>query len=401
MAERDNYDAFGKCALNLQVEGEDSGIPPSSLNLTIFDSIHNLYPTAKLNFSDYTGIYHEYMGFVDGIKLSLSFGLSTKDWKTCPYVVFKNSEPAQFAQNGLGGNLELSLIHDYYSVQNKESAGYNSNISDIISDLIKKYQFEGTDIDSTLNSGLWYQPYVTDADFIRNILMPYAYSTDAQFSPFYAFITSDNQFFFKSYKKMIMQNPVKEYTYRTLGSADALSEDSILTAVPVQMSMSEIKPFYNRIKYYWNEVGEYVKESENALITDYPKGVTEPIPVKADIDLVTGLIHQLDDDIMLEDTKNDRFGQEINPVSKAVSPEKMIVSVMLNRELSSGKVVKLNFPTVKENNSSEKSLRSSGNYLIESCYHKWTGRDAITVMVCVKQTVTTSSYRNNNIILSR
>ena len=198
------------------------------------------------------------------------------------------------------------------------------------------------------------------------------------------------------------QNPVKEYNYRSLGANDSLTDDSILTAVPVQSSMTEVKPYYNRMGYYWNENGEFTKEDNNFLLTDYPKDAIDPIPIKADLGLLTGLVPELDDDIQYDDSKNNRFGQGINPVAKAVSVEKMVISVRLNRELCAGKVIKLNFPTTENNESSEKSLRSSGNYLIESCYHKWTGRDAITICVCTKQTVkVTGSYRNNSIILSR
>lgn len=395
-----SFDAFSKCSLNLKVEDNDSGIPASALSVVLFDSIHKIYPTAKLYFNDNTGIFHEYMGFVNGIKIGISFGLTTEDWKTCPYIILKNSEPAQLSQNGLGGSAEIALVHEYYAKQTKESASYESNISDIISDLVGKYSFESTDIDSTINSGLWFQPYMYDVEFIQNILMPYAYSTDSEDSPFYCFITSDNVFNFKSYKKLMNQNPVKEYTYRSLGANDSLTDDSILTAVPLQSSVSDIKPVYNRIGYYWNENGEFTKEENNFILTDFPKGASDPIPIKADLDLVTDIVHELDDDVIFDDTKNNRFGQKINPVAKAIFPEKMIMSVRLNRELSAGKIIKMNFPTTESDASSELSLRSSGNYLIESCYHKWTGKDAITICICTRQTVKVNgNYRNNSIIL--
>lgn len=397
-----SFDAFGKCSLNLQVEDNDSGIPASALSVVLFDSIHNIYPTAKLYFNDNTGVYHEYMGFVNGTKITISFGLNTESWKTCPYTIVKNAEPAQTSQNGLGGSTEISLIHEFYAKQAKTSAGFNSNISDIISDLMSKYNFDSTDIDSTSNSGLWYQPYLTDVEFIKNILMPYAYSTASEDSPFYCFVTSNNEFLFKSYKKLMTQNPVKEYIYRSLGADNSLTDDSILTAVPVQSSVMDIRPFYNRMGYYWNENGEFTKEDNNFVLKDFPKGAVDPIPIKADLDLVTGILPELDDDIKLDDNKNNRFGQKINPVVKAISPEKMIISVRLNRELCAGKIIKLNFPTTENNVSSEMSLRSSGNYLIESCYHKWTGKDAITVCTCTKQTVKVNgNYRNSNVIVTR
>lgn len=400
MAEN-SFDAFSKCALNLKVEDDDSGIPASALSLVLFDSIHNIFPIAKLYFNDYTGIYHEYMAFINGIKVEVFFGLTTENWKKCPYIVVKNSEPAQVSQNGLGGQTEIALVHESFYKQKIDSASFDSNISDIISDLTGKYGFESTDIDSTSNSGLWFQPYLNDFDFIKKILMPYAYSADSEDSPFYCFITSDNGFHFKSYKKLMEQNPVKEYKYRSLGADDSLTDDSILTAVPVQIPVSDIRPYYNRTGCYWDENGEFTKE-ENIKLADFPKGATDPIPVKADLDLMTGIYQGLDDDFLFDDNKNNRFGQKINPVIKAISPEKLVISVRLNRELCSGKIIKLNFPTTEDNNSSELSLRSSDNYLIESCYHKWTGKDAITICVCTKQTVKVNgNYRNNSIIISR
>ena len=84
-------------------------------------------------------------------------------------------------------------------------------------EIVRLYPFDSVDIESTFNSGLWYQPFVTNAEFINNYLLPFAYSTSAQNTPYYSFIDSNNKFNFKSFNSMFTQNPIKEMEYGTKG----------------------------------------------------------------------------------------------------------------------------------------------------------------------------------------
>ena len=194
MSESSN-NAFNNAYVSLKVNGLDSQISPMSFSIIEFDSIYQFYSKAKLVVSDYEGILNEYLGFVDGTSVEIFLGENESSAKSCKFVVDKNSVPQQTtSSNGIGGDFEISLIHDFYSKQNKSSNAYESNISSIVQKLAKKYTFTKIDIEDTLNNGIWYQPYITDSEFIVNYLLPFAYSNTSRKSPFYAFIDSNNIF---------------------------------------------------------------------------------------------------------------------------------------------------------------------------------------------------------------
>lgn len=398
----DNIDGFSKIVFSLEVDDNETGIKASGINFTLHDSIYDLYPTAKMSLTDYTGTFNEYMGFVNGTKVTIRFGRNEETWKKCSYRVIKNSTPQQNTQNGIGGNIELSLLHDYSNFQNKVSESYNSNISDIIKSKTNNYSFDYVNINPTLNSGLWLQPYITDSDFMINHLLPFAYSTDSDNSPYYCFIDSNNGFNFRNYKRLFLQNNYRVLEYKSGGTIESLATNTITSINFAQVSLSDIKPFYNRITTYFDENGEYYKNGSPTLITDFPNSATDPIPVKANLDYITGVECLLDDDILLEDTKNNRLGFIANSVKDCISPDKVIITMNLDRGLCSGKKVRINLPTTSSNSSNELSLRCSGDYLIESSYHKWNGRNAITILVCSKQIIkVTNEYRNIALVVNR
>ncbi len=403
MSNINSNDAFNKASIRLEVDNIVSEIKPQGMSFTLYDSLYSFYPKASLSINDYSGTYQEYMAFVNGTKVKISFGNNEEDWKKCSYRVVKNSTPEQKSQNNIGGDLELSLIHDYYNTQSKNSRAFNSNISDIIRTLSRKYSFNSLDIDDTLNSGIWYQPFITDGDFIFNQLLPFAYSTDSDNSPFYCYIDSNNNFNFKNYKKLFLQNPIREFYYKSGGTISSLDRDSILAISFSQVPLSEVQPFYNRIIQHYDEKGNYVREGQNSKLTDFPKNNTEAIPLKANTSAITSIENNLyDDDIILDYNKNNRLGYISNSVGKVLSPDKVVLTVNLDRSLVSGKKVRLNLPSMQDGFSDEISLRNTGDYIIESSYHKWTGTNAITILVCSKQIIkVTKEYRNINLVLNR
>ena len=167
----ENMSAFQRATISLKVNGNDSGLSPMSFSVIEFDSIYQFYPKVKFIVSDYEGIANEYLAFVDGTEVEITFGESDDSVKKCKFVVAKNAVPQQkTSSNGIGGDFEIELIHDYFMKQYKKSDAYQSNISDIVSEIASKYQFDSIDVEQTLNSGYWYQPFVNDSEFIFYLL---------------------------------------------------------------------------------------------------------------------------------------------------------------------------------------------------------------------------------------
>ena len=395
----ENMSAFQRATISLKVNGNDSGLSPMSFSVIEFDSIYQFYPKVKFIVSDYEGIANEYLAFVDGTEVEITFGESDDSVKKCKFVVAKDAVPQQkTSSNGIGGDFEIELIHDYFMKQYKKSNAYQSNISDIISDIVSKYQFDSVDIEDTLNSGYWYQPFVNDSEFIINYLLPFAFSNSAQNTPFYAFIDSNNVFHFKSFNSMFNSTPLKEITYGTYG-IDIVANGNIFYSVNFsQLELSKIKPYFNCRYYNYDEDGNISLENDSLLKYTKSQG---KYPIIGSSTNPTEIISLYDNDIKQDDTKNNNKGFAINLHKDVVLPDKITINTHLDKTLVCGNTITVNMPNVTSNSSDTLSLRNTSTYLIESSYHIWDSKNARTMLVCSKQNVNlTEQYRNNKILFS-
>lgn len=395
----ENMSAFQRATISLKVNGNDSGLSPMSFSVIEFDSIYQFYPKVKFIVSDYEGVANEYLAFVDGTELEITFGESDDTVKKCKFVVAKDAVPQQkTSSNGIGGDFEIELIHDYFMKQYKKSNAYQSNISDIISDIVSKYQFDSVDIEDTLNLGYWYQPFVNDSEFIINYLLPFAFSNSAQNTPFYAFIDSNNVFHFKSFNSMFNSTPLKEITYGTYG-IDIIANGNIFYSVNFsQLELSKIKPYFNCRYYNYDEDGNISLENDSLLKYTKSQG---KYPIIGSSTNPTEIISLYDNDIKQDDTKNNNKGFAINLHKDVVLPDKITINTHLDKTLVCGNTIRVNMPNVTSNSSDTLSLRNTGIYLIESSYHIWDSKNARTMLVCSKQNVNlTEQYRNNKILFS-
>ena len=395
----ENMSAFQRATISLKVNGNDSGLLPMSFSVIEFDSIYQFYPKVKFIVSDYEGIANEYLAFVDGTEVEITFGESDDSVKKCKFVVAKNAVPQQkTSSNGIGGDFEIELIHDYFMKQYKKSDAYQSNISDIVSEIASKYQFDSIDVEQTLNSGYWYQPFVNDSEFIINYLLPFAFSNSAQNTPFYAFIDSNNVFHFKSFNSMFNSTPLKEITYGTYG-IDIVANGNIFYSVNFsQLELSKIKPYFNCRYYNYDEDGNISLENDSLLKYTKSQG---KYPIIGSSTNPTEIISLYDNDIKQDDTKNNNKGFAINLHKDVVLPDKITINTHLDKTLVCGNTITVNMPNVTSNSSDALSLRNTSTYLIESSYHIWDSKNARTMLVCSKQNVNlTEQYRNNKILFS-
>ena len=395
----ENMSAFQRATISLKVNGNDSGLSPMSFSVIEFDSIYQFYPKVKFIVSDYEGVANEYLAFVDGTEVEITFGESDDSVKKCKFVVAKNAVPQQkTSSNGIGGDFEIELIHNYFMKQYKKSDAYQSNISDIVSEIASKYQFDSIDVEQTLNSGYWYQPFVNDSEFIINYLLPFAFSNSAQNTPFYAFIDSNNVFHFKSFNSMFNSTPLKEITYGTHG-VDIIANGNIFYSVNFsQLELSKIKPYFNCRYYNYDEDGNISLENDSLLKYTKSQG---KYPIIGSSTNPTEIISLYDNDIKQDDTKNNNKGFAINLHKDVVLPDKITINTHLDKTLVCGNTITVNMPNVTSNSSDALSLRNTSTYLIESSYHIWDSKNARTMLVCSKQNVNlTEQYRNNKILFS-
>ena len=395
----ENMSAFQRATISLKINGNESELSPMSFSVIEFDSIYQFYPKVKMVISDYSGVSNEYLAFVDGTELEITFGASDDSVKKCKFVVAKDAVPQQkTSSNGIGGDFEIELIHDYFMKQSKKSKAYQSNISDIVSKIVSQYQFNRIDIEDTLNSGTWYQPFVNDSEFIVDYLLPFAFSNSAQNTPYFAFIDSNNEFHFKSFYSMFNSTSIKELSYGTDGIEIIAGDDIFYSVNFSQLELSKIKPYFNCKYYNYDKSGNIVNKEDNLLKYTFSKG---KYPIIGSSNDTTELIGLYDDDVKYDDTKNNNKGYTVNLHKNVILPDKITINTHLNKNLVCGKTITINMPNVKSNSSISKSLRNSGKYLIESSYHIWDSKNARTMLVCSKQNVVlTEEYRNNHLLFS-
>lgn len=385
--------------IEVDVDGVELDYAPSNYSFSLHDSIYKFYPTASFKMNDIGGLYNEFMSFVNGSKIDITYGIDD-EFLTCPFSVIKNSIPDRNINNIVGGYTDISLLHEYSSSQTKKSYAYKDEISSIVKKLVGDYNFSKVNIDSTLNKGYWYQPFIFDAEFIQNILLPFAYSSDSNETPFFSFIDVNNQFNFKNYKKMFDSSYVEELVLFPQGSKESLGRNAIISVYPYQSSTSILRPIYNQYEHYFKK--DFSFNEEEKTIDSYITTSGVNLPIKADLSNITSMLELYSEDVKDESLKNNNRGLSINRKRDFYTNDKIVTICNLNTNLCSGKKVKVSIPLSGDAKRQEESIRYSGEYIIESSYHTWNTRSGSSTLVLSRQAVKLpDTYRNKKATISK
>lgn len=357
----------------LEMDGQDIELAPSLYSFVMEDSIYRLYPRLSLSINDQTAIFQEYLATVEGLNVSLRYGLEDNSIK-CPYVIKYDELPNNTISGFIGGNIDITLIHDYYSKQTAISKYFENSISKIISDKANNYNFGSVNVDSTVSKYGWYQPLVSDAEFMLHNLLPFAYSSDTNDTPYYLFIDSNNDFFFKSFKSMIETNPVTDL-YFTPKTEKGSNTKSINAFGRYRIGSDITKNNRHRVICQIDDSdGSF--NTENDYLTDYPSN-TNQVPIIYDKNNITSYfwIDRKEDEKALQDNNN---GFKINAMRNSMLLDKIIIALPLNIDLRAGKTVNIILPY--SDNGEESSLLFSGKYLIDRSWHSWDSRSGNTLL---------------------
>ncbi len=359
---------------SLYFEGVDSEIMPSEYSFSIEDSIYDFYPTAQLNLNDSTGILQEYLFTVEGAKYDISIGYDG-DYIEAPFIVKSDELQSTLTEGLLNGSVKLDLIHEYKGEQELKSAYYNAKISTIVSNILENYTFTDTDIDTTGNDQEWYQLLVGQVDFINKYLLPFAYSSSANNSPFFYFVDSQNRYNFKSYYSMINRaNPI-ELTL-TPGTIQGSTNKSIRSIQRLRKGMDITFDLRSRRIFNFNEdSGAFNEQDDN--IKSYPNNV-EDIPIIGDSSHITGAY-------LLEDSNSDTYTKEAlkgllsSSMKDTCTLDRFVLELAFNPEVVAGTPISLVIPSSDDPDSA--SLNLSGIYLCEKTIHVWDGQRATTYLI--------------------
>lgn len=361
--------------INLSVDDKNVELDPDSYSFSITDSIYSLYNSCVFSFEDSTGFLQEGLGVARGNKYKLEYGVDD-EINSCEYVIDTEALDEINLPGYLTGKVTLKLKNAWWYEQEIKNHGYTGRISNIIRDLASGYNFKEIDIDDTGNEDQWLQTLMTDAKFITDMLLPNAFSRNANSSPFFAFITSDNVFHLRNWDSMMSEGRIAKLEYKTNPGSNS-QESSIAQfnkTVSIKRWSSESKENWNLYKRNIYKIdredGELVKEED--AITDYPDSNNLKIPViKDDNDPYTGYLN-----LQFTETSTGRkenlVGQTYTSMKSGMFFDRFLGIFPFNPVLHSGRTVQLDVFTL-ESNGTKLSKRFAGYYLIENCEHVWNG----------------------------
>jgi hypothetical protein len=350
-------------------------IPNSNFSFTIKDSINQFYPTANLKIDDFKGTFSEYFSFINGIKINIVYGLEGNSI-SCPFAVVKNSLPNQSNASSFGGTIETKLVHYNSTTLDKKSFAYKDEISNIIKKINKNLK---TNIDSTENKGIWYQPMVDDVEFMENYLLPFAYSATASNTPFFLFIDNNNELYFQSYNTLMNKSAI-ELKMAKHGTRESYGSNTIFSVYPYQGNIQNTK--FNTCFYNFTKQQTFMPSNEDIKKLRFKGG---KIPIIKDLTKVTNTCRLYSEEIDDADLKNNNNGLKINNFKSSFLCDKLILTLGLNVNLRAGKKIKITLPSSNDKEISELSVRYTGEYLIESSMHNWAGSQGLTTLVVSRQ----------------
>lgn len=351
-------------------------IDPKWISFSVNDSIHSFYNTGSMIIEDPGGLLLERLVFTKGLPFELSYGIKSHSVNTGKYVITNSYlENSPETPGVLSGEVTIKFKNQWYSQQEIQSKGYNTLISSIISNITTPIsELSGNDIETTEGADYWYQPLINDATFINKILTPHAYSPSANNTPFYAYITNDNIFRFKSAYRMYNSGIADELNYPVNITMENNTPQTIMDARLIKEDRNVERHLRNREVFHINSTTGALERKTN-LITSHLSRENKLLPFIANMDLVTGYIDQGKEEITI-DARNNELGYLHHTHKPGMFLEKLILLTSLNPSLKSGQKVYVTLSSSSNKDKSEKSKTFSGEYVIENCEHIWNGDEA-------------------------
>lgn len=345
-------------------------IDPNQFSFRLKSSIWEILPKGTFAIKDVSGTIQEFLLTVPGTPLTITYGKKdSRDNKTLPFVVDKDYLTDVPNKSVLGGDVEVTLIHEWFSKQEVSTEGYNNTPSEVIKTLIASY-FPNTDIDSSDNDNLWYRMGMLQKDFIEEVLLPRAVSSSSQNTPFFAYINSNNIFNFKHYYNIYKAKPIIDLEYREL-PPDKVTDTTIMDIAKTRRRFT--KNFYDNKKSIFNintNTGE-LEEQEDGIL-QYPSNQGGSYLPMVKLNNTTSI--EFYDKVYDE---NDFLGKRIFSNRDAVSQDRFILIEAYDPRYDVGKTINLLVYTYDQEETLPNSISQySGKYLIEECEDIWDGLNA-------------------------
>jgi len=379
--------------IKFSIEDFDMNFSLKSLQFNITDSIKNPYPSLSFSLDDSIGVLQNIHAFTQNFKVKIYFGYKdeTMEGIENSFIISDRSlQPNNF--ENMGGRPNINCIHSLISEENKISKSYKNRISNIVRSLVRDKGFNSININDTGNYNVYYQPMMGDMEFIQKVLLPNAYSTNSNKSPFFCFIDSGNNFNFRNYFSMIKTSPVDTLTLSDSNNKE-INNQKVFSIISNTTNINYTRPLYNTSLFYQNNSGEY--EEDNNYIDSYPRQTNKRYPVKNDVkDNITN--YRIVGDLKDTDAnlRENNLAKVINKNKNSLFLERFTISTLYNPKLKAGKTVTLKIPSVDSKGNKNLSNYYTDTYLIEQSSQIWNGLNLKATTQCIVSRKTINVTKN-------
>lgn len=363
--------------IDIFVNGILFDMVPSGYSFSIKDSIYSFYSIATFDVPDITGVILENLHLSKGSHFKIKYG-NNDSVDESEFIILQRSLPETIRHGILSGTVSLKLVHQLYDIQEKKSAAYSNTISNIIQQLFAS-SFSSLDLSSTVGTDIWYQPLMSDVQFCTDVLLPNAYSSNANNTPFYLYTTVDNVLHLKTGYELYTQSITTTLRYTPIASrnsqkSEVFNKNSILSLALMEIDDKKdiIRPLQNRTIGQIDQLTGELKEITKDSFIDYaPFSQSYPLLVGSSDYLTDYIDMGFYGETALR--QQHKLAQIHSSQRYGMMPIKLFALTPLNPSLYAGKKINLEVYTPKGEGVSELSSIFSGNYVIESCEKIWNG----------------------------
>lgn len=361
------------------IDGTEYEIPLERLSFSMTDSIHRLYSQASVSLADTGGMYQEFMATTEGNLISLRLGVGNSQIEN-KFVIRRDEQQEFDSLNRYSGKVDIELVNAWFNTQYEKSEAYKGRIDFVVQKVTQNAGFSETHIQSTGNDDTWYQAMMSDARFLRDVLLPNAFSRNAENTPFYMWIDSANEFHFQNLKTLwgaLDSNYDQKYTLiqnsTEMKEFGEQQQYGILDMKRISGGSDQHRQLRDWELHQFNpDTGDLVKTEVH--MRDYPKPKSGYyLPISNNVSQSKSHVTMMRGSYTKGQEENVK-GQIVHRLRNSMFLDRFMIVVPLNTELKAGDTIFLEVPLVLQEEIPI-SNRFTGKYVIELAEHIWNGDD--------------------------
>jgi hypothetical protein len=368
-------------------------VPPSAMMIRINDSIHDPLPFGEFYLDDPFGVSKEAGMMTEGLPIKICLGTDGDNAEkdiSIPFCL----ERADILDNDfpglIGGKIKFQMLHEFSKVQNAKTKFYGQTTIDAMVSELFKPSYTSVDTEATAGTDDFWVPGRMPTEYLKEVLLPYAYSSANSDSPYVGFGNMKNVFVFKSLKQLMTASPTVKLKYGPTPTTDNKLDSTVIY---------DVKPFTNGFRdqrHLWKQ--QFSAFQEDDLSTDSVQDSTfnhllgdgSQLPILAINGTNSNYVYDGPVRSQSDDQKKFLTARRNYTYINTYFQERLLVTGMFQPKLWSGQTVEMETYLQDLDADTFKMIKGeyySGKWLIERCSHTLSGsaKRVITQLVLARK----------------